>query len=154
MEEGLCRLAEEGGEAAMPSSRRYLNERERFGSQPYQGLRAARLAGHTVMRAVRWTRDRAISFLREPLALSEPEIDVARAILRGWLWPTRSVGGRFCRCAGRPGGGWAADSTGGPFQAASRRRGPFRPAPSETGSFAVAVPVQPRLARALRCKLF
>ncbi|ADU12946.1 DUF885 domain-containing protein [Asticcacaulis excentricus] len=67
----------------------YQTPYERFGMLSYQMWRAARLVVDTGMHAKGWTRDQALTFLRENTALSEHEIttEVDRYI----AWPGQAL---------------------------------------------------------------
>ncbi len=67
----------------------YEDDLERFGMLTYQAWRAARLVVDTGLHAKRWTRERAIGYFREHLALGDTEIlnEVDRYI----IWPGQAL---------------------------------------------------------------
>jgi prolyl oligopeptidase len=67
----------------------YEDDLSRFGMLTYQAWRASRLVVDTGIHALRWTRDQAIEFLMENLALSETE--VLNEVDRYIIWPGQAL---------------------------------------------------------------
>lgn len=67
----------------------YEDRLAKFGALTYQSLRACRLVVDTGIHAMGWSRDRALGFFREHLALSEGEI--ANEIDRYVVWPGQAL---------------------------------------------------------------
>jgi prolyl oligopeptidase len=67
----------------------YDDDLSRFGMLTYQAWRACRLVVDTGLHALGWSRERAIEFFRENLALSETEI--VNEIDRYIIWPGQAL---------------------------------------------------------------
>jgi prolyl oligopeptidase len=67
----------------------YEDDLSRFGMLTYQAWRASRLVVDTGIHALRWTRDQAIEFLMDNLALSETE--VLNEVDRYIIWPGQAL---------------------------------------------------------------
>jgi len=67
----------------------YEDELSRFGMLTYQAWRACRLVVDTGLHSMRWTREQAIAFFRENLALTETE--VLNEVDRYIIWPGQAL---------------------------------------------------------------
>jgi uncharacterized protein (DUF885 family) len=67
----------------------YETELDRFGMLTYQAWRACRLVVDTGLHALRWTREQAIEFFLENVALSETE--VLNEVDRYIIWPGQAL---------------------------------------------------------------
>lgn len=67
----------------------YDDELSRFGMLTYQAWRACRLVVDTGLHAMRWTREQAIAFFKENLALTETE--VLNEVDRYIIWPGQAL---------------------------------------------------------------
>lgn len=67
----------------------YENDLERYGMLTYQAWRAARLVVDTGLHAFDWSRERAIEFFREHLALSD--VEILNEIDRYIIWPGQAL---------------------------------------------------------------
>ncbi len=67
----------------------YDDELQRFGMLTYQAWRACRLVVDTGLHALRWTREQAIEFFMENIALSEQE--VLNEVDRYIIWPGQAL---------------------------------------------------------------
>ncbi|HXX93064.1 MAG TPA: DUF885 domain-containing protein [Planctomycetota bacterium] len=67
----------------------YEDDLSRFGMLTYQAWRACRLVVDTGLHAFRWTRDRAIQFFMENVALTEAE--VLNEVDRYIIWPGQAL---------------------------------------------------------------
>jgi uncharacterized protein (DUF885 family) len=67
----------------------YENDLERFGMLTYQAWRACRLVVDTGLHAKRWTRNQAIEFFRENIALGDTEI--VNEVDRYIIWPGQAL---------------------------------------------------------------
>lgn len=67
----------------------YLTDLDRYGMLTYQAWRAARLVVDTGMHAMGWTREQAVQFFRENVAISEAEI--LNEIDRYIIWPGQAL---------------------------------------------------------------
>ena len=67
----------------------YEDDLSRYGMLTYQAWRACRLVVDTGLHALRWTRQQAIDFFMENVALSEPE--VLNEIDRYIIWPGQAL---------------------------------------------------------------
>jgi uncharacterized protein (DUF885 family) len=67
----------------------YSSPATRFGMLNFQAWRAARLVVDTGLHAGGWTRDQAVAFMRENLAL--PEEEIANEVDRYIVWPAQAL---------------------------------------------------------------
>jgi uncharacterized protein (DUF885 family) len=67
----------------------YEDELQRFGMLTYQAWRACRLVVDTGLHALKWTRQQAIDFFQENIALSERE--VLNEVDRYIIWPGQAL---------------------------------------------------------------
>lgn len=67
----------------------YEDELSRFGMLTYQAWRACRLVVDTGLHALGWTRDQAVRFFMENVALTEPE--VLNEVDRYIIWPGQAL---------------------------------------------------------------
>jgi prolyl oligopeptidase len=67
----------------------YEDDLSRFGMLTYQAWRACRLVVDTGLHAMKWTREQAIAFFRENLALTETE--VLNEVDRYIIWPGQAL---------------------------------------------------------------
>ena len=67
----------------------YETELDRFGMLTYQAWRACRLVADTGLHSLRWTRQQAIDFFMENVALSEAE--VLNEVDRYIIWPGQAL---------------------------------------------------------------
>jgi len=67
----------------------YEDDLSRFGMLTYQAWRACRLVVDTGLHAMKWTREQAIAFFRENLALNETE--VLNEVDRYIIWPGQAL---------------------------------------------------------------
>jgi uncharacterized protein (DUF885 family) len=67
----------------------YGDELSRFGMLTYQAWRACRLVVDTGIHALRWTREQAIEFMTENLALGE--VEVLNEVDRYIIWPGQAL---------------------------------------------------------------
>jgi prolyl oligopeptidase len=67
----------------------YEDDLSRFGMLTYQAWRACRLVVDTGLHAMKWTREQAIEFFMENVALTEPE--VVNEVDRYIIWPGQAL---------------------------------------------------------------
>ena len=67
----------------------YEDDLSRYGMLTYQAWRACRLVADTGLHALGWTREQAIAFFMENVALSEPE--VVNEVDRYIIWPGQAL---------------------------------------------------------------
>lgn len=68
----------------------YADELSVFGMLTYQAWRACRLVVDTGLHAMHWSRQRAIDFFRDHLAI--PELEILNEIDRYIIWPGQALG--------------------------------------------------------------